>query len=148
MDHSVTTVASDDCLFAGLPTHRANGRAGRVRDSLTRERPHTGGSEEPPPAGDCSPYRWAWWLSQLRSPAPPRVSSAHSKRGVSKIRSNPPDCTQRRKRRSTVFQFPKSLGRSLQGAPVRVIQIIPPMTFGCCFHFSPDRLFGPAGPAQ
>ena len=65
-----------------------------------------------------------WWtLANVPSTITALRSSSSSI--TSKIRWNTPDCAQRRKRRCTVFQFPNSLGRSRQGAPVRVIQIIP-----------------------
>ena len=65
-----------------------------------------------------------WW-TLANVPSTMTAFRSRSSSITSKIRWKTPDCAQRRKRRCTVFQFPNSLGRSRQGAPVRVIQIIP-----------------------
>src|SRR4051812_2882722 len=59
-----------------------------------------------------------WWAVTMVPP-----TRAYSKSGSSdrhaKTRSTTPPFTQRRKRWKTLFQLPKSLGRSRQGTPVR-----------------------------
>src|SRR4051812_39815269 len=63
--------------------------------------------------------RLAFWWTGTMVPSTRAYSKSGSSDRHAKTRSTTPPFTQRRKRWKTLFQLPKSLGRSRQGTPVR-----------------------------
>src|SRR4051794_16616151 len=61
----------------------------------------------------------AFWWAVTMMPSTRAYSKSGSSDRHSKTRPKTPPVTQRRKRWKTLFQWPKSLGRSRQGTPVR-----------------------------
>src|SRR3982750_3424915 len=61
----------------------------------------------------------AFWWAVTMVPSTRAYSKSGSSDRPSKTRAKTPPFTQRRKRWKTLFQWPKSLGRSRQGTPVR-----------------------------
>src|SRR3954467_11258738 len=70
-----------------------------------------------------SPHRifapLAFWWTGTMVPSTRAYSKSGSSDRHAKTRSTTPPFTQRRKRWKTLFQLPKSLGKSRQGTPVR-----------------------------